>query len=123
MTFLSEIKKLSSPIKKIPLTYGIYFFGQAFDGFQSIFSSQIAAYLISSIENKSEQQLMYGIGGFVVFSIVCVVIAWIENVYHTKSLFKVQNILYDIYFKKYVNADNTKTEKLGTGKSINIINK
>ncbi len=123
MSFLSEFKKLYKPIKTIPWTYGVYFFGQAFDGFQSIFGSQIAAYLISSIENKSEQQLMYWIGGFVIFYVIWVALNWIENIFHTKSLFAVQNHLYDAYLTKYVNADNTKVEKLGTGKSINIINK
>lgn len=116
-----KIKTLLFPITLAKKEFSIYFFGQFFDWFRSIFIIQLLAFIIWAIQSKNLSDFYFWIAIFILIELISIILAFISNIYFAKTFYKAVFALDTIYLNKYIKLDNNKTENLWTWRINSII--
>jgi len=116
-----KIRRFFSPIAYAKNRYWLYLGTEIYDGFQSIFTVQIAAWIIWAIEKWDIPKVKYYVGMLIIVFFVTYVLRRVGEI-SRDPIDKLLNFnLQKKYLWKYIHLDNTKVEAFGTGKMSNII--
>ncbi|MCX6824641.1 MAG: ABC transporter ATP-binding protein [candidate division SR1 bacterium] len=118
---IGKIKRFLKPISYTKGWWWGLFFTDIFDGFQSIFTIQIGAYIVAAIERKDIYSIKFWCIMLAIIFIFSYVMRRVSEMTMEMSKGLCEIEFRKEYFKQYLNLDNTKTEKIGTGKMQNII--
>lgn len=109
------------PINYTKWRWWVYFGTETFDAFKSIFIIQVGTYIIAAIERKD----IHSIKVWCIVLGIMFFISYIMERIGEMSTERSNNLsllwLRKKYLEKYIQFDNTQTEKMGTGKMQNII--
>ncbi len=118
---LTKLKSFFEPLTYAKWRWRVYFLMEIYDGFQSIFKIQVGVFIIAAIERKDVPDIRF----WCVVLWIVFLCNYISGRIGEMSGERTKNLSYmglrKKYFEKYIHLDNTRTEKIWTGKMQNIM--
>lgn len=121
MTTRQTIQRLLSPIQYAKLWRWLSFFEKIRKGFQSIAIIHIGLFVITAIETKQQDLLIFWIYYLIGLYVISYIVEFIWERAEEKSDWHIILWLKKQYLNEYLHLENTAVEKIWTGKMQEII--
>jgi ABC-type multidrug transport system fused ATPase/permease subunit len=116
------IKKLFAPVWNHPKLWMTMVWATFMRTSKSYISLLIMQYIVQVMESKDYNAFQTWVVALTVFYIFFQLITWVLKDHGwVRFWFPFKKVLHQIIIPQYINLDNTATEKIWTGKTINII--